>query len=114
MGNPVVHFEIIAKDREKLSAFYSQLFDWKLNVIPEMGYGMVDTGADGKGIAGGIGTGDEGWVTVYVEVPNAQAALDKAVALGANVVRPVVSIPGAVTMAVFEDFEGHRIGLVQG
>ena len=43
MGNPVVHFEIIAKDREKLSAFYSQLFDWKLNVIPEMGYGMVDT-----------------------------------------------------------------------
>ena len=114
MGNPVVHFEIIAKDREKLSAFYSQLFDRKLNVIPEMGYGLVDTGADGNGIAGGIGTGDEGWVTVYVEVPNAQAALDKAVALVANVVRPVVSIPGAVTMAVFEDFEGHRIGLVEG
>ena len=114
MGNPVVHFEIIAKDQEKAAAFYKAMFNWNINVIPQVGYGMVDTDANGSGISGGIGSGDEGWVTVYVEVPNAQAALDKAVSLGCAVVRPVMSIPGAVTMAVFSDPEGHAIGLVEG
>jgi hypothetical protein len=113
MGSPVVHFEVMAKDRAKISDFYSKLFDWKMNLMPEMGYAMVDTGADGNGIGGGIGQDDENWVTFYVEVSSAQAALDKAVSLGGKVVRPVVSIPGAVTMAVFSDPEGHVIGVVE-
>jgi hypothetical protein len=113
MGNPVVHFEILCKDQPKMSAFYGELFGWNINTIPQMGYGMVDTDSAGRGIAGGIGSGDEGWVTVYVQVPDAQAALDRAVALGATVARPVMSIPGAVTMGVFRDAEGHCVGLVQ-
>jgi uncharacterized protein len=31
MPNPVVHFEIISKDAEKLHSFYSDVFDWKVD-----------------------------------------------------------------------------------
>jgi uncharacterized protein len=113
MGNPVVHFEITAKDPEKASAFYGELFGWKLNPIPGMGYTLVDTDAAGSGIAGGIGAGDESLVTFYVEVPDVQAALDRAVALGSKVVRPVVGMEGGVTTAVFSDPQGNVIGLVE-
>jgi predicted enzyme related to lactoylglutathione lyase len=34
MGNPVVHFEIIAKDGPKLQSFYADLFDWKIETFP--------------------------------------------------------------------------------
>lgn len=112
MGQPVVHFEIIGKDREKLSRFYSSVFGWNVNPIPEMNYGMVETGGGG-GIAGGIGQGDESLVTIYIEVSDPQAYLDTVVKQGGKVVMPVMEIPGAVTMAQFSDPEGHVIGLVK-
>ncbi len=31
MPNPVVHFEIQAKDHEKIQAFYKDLFDWHID-----------------------------------------------------------------------------------
>ena len=115
MGNPVVHFEITGKNAETLHSFYSSLFGWKLQPIPEMGYALVDTDSAGQGIAGGIGTGDDApsQVTFYIEVPDPQAHLDRAVALGGSVVMPVTGIPGMVTMAQFADPEGHVIGIVK-
>ena len=54
-----------------------------------MDYGIVDresnTNADGVGIGGGIGAmpgGEQGYVTVYIEVPDVEAALAKAESLG--------------------------------
>jgi len=29
MGQPVVHFEVIGKDGEKLRGYYAELFDWE-------------------------------------------------------------------------------------
>ena len=29
MGQPVVHFEIVGKDGEKLRSYYSELFGWE-------------------------------------------------------------------------------------
>ncbi len=34
MGQPVVHFEILGKDSNKLKSYYSELFDWKINSEP--------------------------------------------------------------------------------
>ena len=31
MGQPVVHFEVIGKDGEKLQRFYGELFDWEID-----------------------------------------------------------------------------------
>src|SRR2546426_963711 len=88
MGQPVVHFEIIGKDGERLRSYYSELFGWEIDADNPMNYGMIqrdgNTNADGLGIGGGIGTGPEGYdghVTFYVEVPDVEAALAAAIAL---------------------------------
>jgi predicted enzyme related to lactoylglutathione lyase len=112
MGAPVVHFEVHGRDLDKLTSFYSSLFDWEVHtVMPE--YGLVHTNA-GKGIDGGLGAGDRSPANVvfYVEVDDPQKALDRAVELGGKVVSLVTSIPGQVTMAHVADPDGNVIGIV--
>lgn len=114
MASPVVHFEINGSDLEKMQGFYSSMFDWEIQAMPEMGYGMV-AGADG-GIGGGLASapGMSSSVTVYVAVDDLQAHLDKAASLGGKVVQEVTEIPGAgVTVAMFADPDGNNIGLVK-
>lgn len=115
MGNPVVHFEIVGKDKAKLDGFYSDLFDWKTQDIPGMGYSMV--AAEEGGIAGGIGAtqGDgPGHVTFYVQADDPQAVLDRAEQLGGKTVMPVTSVSDQVTIALVADPEGHVVGIVKG
>ena len=112
MGAPVVHFEIHANDAAKMQAFYSELFDWKIDANNPMNYGLVETGAGG--IGGGIDQVEEApWTILYVEVADPQATLDAVVAKGGSVVAPVTEIPGMVTFAIFADPEGNTIGLVK-
>ncbi|MFA5890576.1 MAG: VOC family protein [Actinomycetota bacterium] len=114
MGNSVVHFEVNGPDREALEKFYSELFGWHVQPMPEMGYSIVNTHA-GAGIDGGIGQTDHGrgFVTFYVEADDPQSILDKAQSLGGSVVMPVTEIPGVVTVAQFADFDGNIIGLMK-
>ena len=114
MPNPVVHFEVVGKDLEKLQAFYGDLFGWKTQEMPGMNYAMVEK--EGEGIAGGIGQSQDGssHVTFYVQTDDPQGALDRAEALGGRTVMPVTEIPGAVTIALLADPEGHVVGLVKG
>jgi uncharacterized protein len=111
MGNPVVHFEVIGKDGDKTRAFYSKIFGWQMQVMPEMNYGMVDNG--GHGINGGVGGGEQAHAMFYVEVPDPQATLDLVEKNGGKTVMPVTEIPGAVTLATFSDADGNVIGLVK-
>jgi predicted enzyme related to lactoylglutathione lyase len=64
MGQPVVHFEIVGKDADKLQGYYSDLFGWQIDSNNPMKYGVVqregNTNADGVGIGGGVGPGPEG------------------------------------------------------
>lgn len=115
MGQPVVHFEILGADAGMLQGFYRELFDWKVDASNQWNYGMVETGGEG-GINGGIASGQDGGsrVLVYVQVPDLQAALDKAERLGGTTVMPPMEIPGAVTLAQFRDPAGNVIGLVKG
>src|SRR6266508_6102609 len=90
MGQPVVHFEVIGKDGEKLRGYYSELFGWEFgDTVGPTNYSVVpregNTNADGVGIGGGVGVGPEGYqghVTFYVEVPEVEASLAKAERLG--------------------------------
>ena len=56
MGRPVVHWEFMSKDPEKVSDFYAKIFGWKVRHIPQLNYRLVETGAKGemRGINGGI------------------------------------------------------------
>src|SRR2546430_1032891 len=42
MGQPVVHFEIVGDNAEKLQSFYADLFYWNVNADNPMKYGIVD------------------------------------------------------------------------
>jgi uncharacterized protein len=121
MGQPVVHFEITGKDGEKLQGFYSELFDWNINADNEFGYGIVDreenVSDDGIGIGGGISGGPEGYdghVTVYVQVPDVEAALAKAESLGATRMMGPDVVMESLTIGLFSDPEGHVIGVMSG
>jgi predicted enzyme related to lactoylglutathione lyase len=115
MGKKIVHFEIMGKNAARLHAFYAELFDWNLGQpMAEMGnYAMVDPAS--SGVAGGIGEQSDGAarVTLYTEVEDLQATLDKAVALGGTVAMPPTEIPGIVTFALFQDPEGNLFGLTK-
>lgn len=112
MSNPVVHFEIVGKDGKQLQEYYANLFGWKINADNPMAYGLVEAGQGG--IGGGISSTDgPSGVCIYVAVPDLQAALDKAVALGGRVVHPIEHVPGMVTFAQIEDPQGNVIGLVK-
>ncbi|MGB2875183.1 MAG: VOC family protein [Gaiellaceae bacterium] len=120
MGQPVVHFEVVGKDGQKLQKYYSELFGWEVKVDNPMNYGLVDreanVGQDGVGIGGGIGQGPDGYpghVTFYVAVPDVEAALQKAESLGGERIMGPENIMDMVTLGQFKDPEGHVVGVVQ-
>ena len=123
MGQPVVHFEIMGKDGEKLQRYYAELFGWEIDTSNPMNYGMVpregNTSAEGSGIAGGISgamPGKEdypGHVTIYVQVPDVEEALVKAEELGGRRMMGPDQPPGGPTIGLFTDPEGHVIGVLQ-
>ena len=123
MGNPVVHFEVVGKDAQKLQSYYAELFGWQIDANNPMNYGIVmregNTNADGVGIGGGVGGGPDesypGHVTFYVEVPDVEAALQKAESLGGTRLFGPDAVPGTdMVLGQLTDPEGHMIGLVQG
>jgi len=119
MGQPVVHFEVIGKDGDKLRSYYGDLFGWEIDASNPMNYGVIqrdgNTNADGVGIGGGIGQGPEGYdghVTFYVEVPDVGEALAKAEELGGKRVMGPEELPDAgITLGQFTDPEGHLVGV---
>lgn len=120
MGQPVVHFEVIGKDGERLQSYYAELFGWEIDAENPMSYGIVpregNTNPDGVGIGGGVGTGPEGYaghVTFYVEVPDVEEALAKAESLGGTRVMGPEKIMDGVELGQFTDPEGHVVGLVK-
>ena len=116
MGAPVTHFEVHGKDGDTLKKFYGELFDWHVDSDNPMDYGMVDTHGGERGINGGITKDMNGaaFVTIYVEVDDLQAALDKAEKLGGTTVLPPSDVPGGPSLALFTDPAGNRIGLAKG
>jgi predicted enzyme related to lactoylglutathione lyase len=120
MGQPVVHFEIIGKDAEKLMGYYSELFGWEFNADNPMNYGTVDreanTNADGIGIGGGVGAGPEGYdghVTFYIEVPDVEASLAKAESLGGSRMMGPEKVMEGIEVGLFNDPEGRTVGVVK-
>ena len=121
MGQPVVHFEIIAADGEKAQRYYSELFGWEIDSNNPMNYGIVqregNTNPDGVGIGGGVGSGPEGYgghVTFYVEVPDVEAALAKAESLGGTRMMGPDEVMDGLVIGLFNDPEGHVVGVVTG
>jgi predicted enzyme related to lactoylglutathione lyase len=123
MGQPVVHFEIIGTDPEKLRAYYGDLFGWKFDMLspvakevsePESyGFLKLIKSEDGTGIRGGVG-GGPGYAThavFYVEVPKVETALRRPERLGGTRVMGPVRSPNGLVVGHFTDPEGTLIGV---
>ncbi len=126
MGQPVVHFEVVGKDYDRLKSFYSDVAGWTYDEPPEATqegvppYALVpregNTNPEGIGIGGGIGVGPEGYeghVTFYIEVPDVGASLDQVEKLGGTRVMGPDSPVEGLTIGLFTDPEGHLVGLTQ-
>jgi predicted enzyme related to lactoylglutathione lyase len=119
MGQPVVHFEVMGNDADKLQSYYSDLFGWKINADNPMKYGIVDRegnlNADGIGIGGGVGGSEQfpNHVTFYVEVPDVEAALAKAESLGGSRIMGPDQVTEGVEIGLFNDPDGNLIGVIK-
>jgi predicted enzyme related to lactoylglutathione lyase len=119
MGNAVVHFEVMAQDRKKAGAFFSELFGWTLDTDNPAGYGVIahsdNHSKGGIGIGGGIfgdmEPGQDG-VTFYVEVDDVEATLAQVEALGGKRLYGPDQNGGPVFGHLL-DPEGHWVGLFQ-
>ncbi len=112
MPNPIVHFEVLGKDKAVLEDFYRAAFDWQLNPAGE----NYSVASPGTGINGGIGTamdGGSGFATFYVEVANIAETLTVIEGRGGHKISGPDQIPNGPLIATFADPEGHVLGLVQ-
>ena len=111
-ARPVVHFEIVARDPERQAAFYRELCHWDIGDGPFMSI-PAGLGGPEPGPAGHMRQGQRSGVTLYVQVRDLRASLDRAVELGATLVAEPFDIPGGPTLAAVDDPEGVPLVLVQ-
>lgn len=111
-ARPVVHWEIQAREPEKLRGFYAQLFNWQIGDGPIM---RIPPGIGGPqpGPGGHIRQSEHAGVTLYVQVRDLKASLTKAEELGGSVLSQPFDTPGGPTVAGIADPEGNRVMLVQ-
>ncbi len=127
--NRVVHFEIHARDLDKMQKFYKSVFGWNIiDLGPQMGdYRTIDTGKDESGalwtgINGGItprrGEGPKGGEPVNafvctIEVEDIDKTLDKIHEAGGTVALDKMDVPGVGILAYRKDPEGNIFGVLQ-
>jgi predicted enzyme related to lactoylglutathione lyase len=115
MPQPVVYFEIVGgEDAAAQHAFYAELFGWEVTPVESTG-GSYAT-VRGAGIGGGVGAfqGGPSYVAVYVEADDPAAALERARALGAEVLMEPREVSPGVVAGMFRDPAGHMVGVMKG
>ena len=116
MANPFVHVELSTPDLEKAKAFYSKLFDWKLEEFPNSAtpggvYTMINVGSGtGGGMMQQVPGGPVGWLA-YVLVDDIHASTEKAKTLGAKIMKDVMEVPEAGWLSFIQDPTGAILGL---
>jgi uncharacterized protein len=114
MANPFVHIELHTQDPDQAKKFYKELFDWKLEDVPDMNYTIIKVG---EGTGGGMMKSPmpdalPQWVP-YVLVDNISASTQNAKSLGATVLADVTEIPGIGSFSMFLDPTGAAFALWQ-
>lgn len=123
MDHTIVHFEIPAKDVEKLKQFYEEVFGWKIIQYPSpLDYWLIQTvPVDEKGapLRPGVNGGmfrkqqPEMKTINYFAVESINDYLDKIQKLGGKVISPKQEVPNVGWTAAAEDPEGNQFALFQ-
>ncbi len=121
MAGRVVHFEVPFEDEQRARGFYSSVFGWTTQSLPEMGgYVLVSTGPSGDTgpteagfINGGMFKRSGGFTgpTITIGVDDIDAALEQVVAHGGTVVQDKQPVGDMGFTGYFSDPEGNCVGL---
>lgn len=124
--NPVVHFEMPAEDRKRMSEFYTKVFDWKTEQLgADMGNYVLatTTESDENGpirrgaINGGFFQKTEDkpaqYPSVVIAVEDIRQHMSKVERSGGRVLGEPWDIPGVGLYVSFLDTEGNRAGMIQ-
>lgn len=124
--DPVVHFEMPYRDRDRAARFYAQAFGWQMQMLgPEMGdYVLATTatadvkpGAPAGAINGGLFPFKPDWPAqhpgIVVGVGDIRAAMARVAAAGGQVFGEPMTIPGVGDYVAFADTEGNRHAMLQ-
>ena len=135
--NPVVHFEMGYKDKQRMVDFYSKVFGWQAKMMgPEMGnYVVVQTSeTDEKGMVKKPGAINGGFYqktenplshapSVVVAVGDIHAAMKEVEAAGGKILGAMdqsgkqsmepQNIPGVGLRISIMDTEGNRLSILQ-
>lgn len=125
--NPVVHFEIPAADRNRMTVFYAKAFGWKTHQLGEdMGnYVIVSTTeTDDNGMIKNPGAINGGFYPKNEETPDQypslvigvediSEAMDNIVAAGGTLLGEPMEIKGHGLYVSFYDTEGNKMSIIQ-
>lgn len=126
--NPVVHFEMPAKDKKRTAEFYTNAFGWDMKQMgPDMGGYLLatTTESDEKNgrpkVPGTINGGfydykDEPgfqYPSLVISVDDLKASVEAVKKAGGEVIGEPMDIPGIGLFVSIEDTEGNRVGMLQ-
>ncbi len=131
--NPVVHFEMPAKDKKRVANFYSNVFGWQMNPLgQEMGNYLLagTTEVDENNMPKKPGAINGGFFdykeetgfnmpNLVISVDNLEEAMKKVEEAGGKVLGgskglgTIDDIPGIGRYVSFEDSEGNHVGMLQ-
>ena len=100
---PIVFFDVAGPDAAQLGQFYAANFGWAIEGV---------NGITTPGLKGALRE-DPPETLLYLGVPDIDETLAAITASGGAVVLPRMVVPGVVTLALFTDPAGNRMGLVE-
>ncbi len=123
MDHTIVHFEIPAKDVEKVKAFYEKVFGWTITQADgPIEYWIIQTvpiDRNGRLLRPGVNGGMYRWMgpeskpVNYYEVESINDFIEKIVKLGGKVTQPKQEVPEVGWIAAAEDPEGNAFALLE-
>jgi hypothetical protein len=123
--NPVVHFEMPAKNKKRTAKFYSSVFGWQMTQLgKDMGNYLLATTSPmtktnmhkKKGAINGgfFEYGPNGKIPhLVVSVDNITKHMKVVKKAGGKTLGKVMDIPGIGKFIMFKDAEGNRVGMLQ-
>lgn len=123
--NPIIHFEMPAKDKKRVRKFYETAFGWGMN---QLGSDFGDyilattTPMNKKGMhlkkgainGGFFQSGDYGKVPhLVISVPDVKKHIEIVKKAGGKIVGKIMDIPEIGKFVMIKDSEDNRIGMLQ-
>jgi predicted lactoylglutathione lyase len=113
-GGAVVHWEMNAREPERLARFYEQVFGWSTQPMPGDAYRLVRTGSLGGGISP-VRCEEQSAdsLMLYIDVADLHVAAERIAEAGGTVHQGIHPVEDMGSFMHFTDPEGRRMGLWQ-